>query len=177
MSKRVNRLMVEELAEFFKAMDPCVLISYQKVTAEAATKMRAALREKDIDLRVIKNSLSQLAMRNLGHMDMADMIDGPIAMAKGGGDPIVLAKAVAECTKGNDALVIRGGYAEGKALDASQIATFARMPGREGLLAQILSGINGPLVGVAGMFASIQRSLATALKAIADQKAEQAQQT
>ncbi|MEW6355739.1 MAG: 50S ribosomal protein L10 [Planctomycetota bacterium] len=177
MSKRVNRLMVTELAEFFKAMDPCVLLSYQKVSAEEATRMRAALREKQVDLRLIKNSLSRLALKNLGREDVADMVDGPIAMAIGGENPIVLAKAVAECAKGKKSVTVRGGFAEGRALSAAEVDAFVKMPGREGLLSQILAGISGPLTGVAGMCASIQRSLVTALKAIADQKAEQPQQS
>ena len=125
MSKRVNQLMVHELGEFFKEMDPCVLISYIGISAEDATKMRATLREKDISLRVIKNRLSQIALKEAGRQDVGDMIDGPTAMAVGGEDPIVLAKAIAECLKGKDTINVTGGFAEGQALDAAQVEAFA----------------------------------------------------
>ena len=165
--------MVRELGEYFRELDPCVVMSYLGIDAEEATQMRATLREKDVRLRVVKNSLSRIALREIGREDLVGLIDGPTAIASGGEDPIALAKLVAECAKGKDDVNILGGFCDGDMLSAEQVETFAKIPSREALYAQILGGIHGPLAGVAGMFASIQRSLVTALKAIADQKAEQ----
>lgn len=173
MSKRITTLQVKELGDYLKDADSCVLINYVGITAEQATKMRKTLREKDIRLRLVRNTLSRIALKDLGREGIAGLIDGPTAVASGGEDPIVLAKAVAECTKTNEHLTIKGGYCDGQVLTSAQVQAFAKIPSRKTLYAQIAGSINAPLANVAGMFASVQRSLVTALKAIADQKAGQ----
>ena len=173
MSKRVTQLQVKELSDYFKGVDSCVVLSYSGIGAEDATAMRAKLRGKNIRLRIVKNALSRIALAEMGRNALAGLMDGPTAVASGADDAIVLAKAITECVREKEQLSIRGGYCDGQLLSSEAIAAFARIPSREALYAQMLGSINAPLAGVAAMFASIQRSLVTALKAIADQKAEQ----
>lgn len=179
MSKRMNQLLVKELGEYFGGVNSCVLIRYTGLKAGAASKMRTMLREKQVRLRAVKNSLSRIALREKGFGGLDGLVDGPSAIASGGADPVALAKAVAECAKekpkDKERIEICGGYYEGRVLTAAEVKALARIPSREVLLTQIVTAIQAPLAGVAGMFASIPRSLVTALKAIADKKEKEQQ--
>jgi large subunit ribosomal protein L10 len=65
------------------------------------------------------------------------------------------AKVVAEFSKTNDKLVIRGGAYGGKALDVDGVKQLASIPSKEVLLAQLLGLMQSPISRTARVLAAI----------------------
>ncbi len=93
---------------------------------------------------------------------VADQMTGPLIYGFSV-DAIAAAKVVAEFSKTNDKLVIRGGVYGGKALDANGVKQLASIPSKEVLLAQLC-----------GLLMSPMSRTAVVLGALAAQKGEAA---
>lgn len=67
-------------------------------------------------------------------------------------------------------LNLRGGFVDGTKISVDDINNLAKLPALPVLHAQIITGINAPIAGVAGAFNAVLRSLATVLQAVKDNK-------
>ena len=68
------------------------------------------------------------------------------------------------------AFSLRGGFVYGEMLSADDINNLAKLPAMPVLRAQIVTGINAPIVGVVSSFNAVLRGLATVFQAISDKK-------
>ena len=85
-------------------------------------------------------------------------------------DPVKIAKLMMEFSKKNKNFKIANGYLEGNVITAEKVKELAQLPGREQLLAMVLSMMNAPITGFVGVLSSIVRSLCYALNAIKEKK-------
>jgi len=164
LARKIKELICKELEEHYRDTRNAVVVAYQGIDAPSADKIRRALREKEIELRVIKNSLAHLAFEKIGLGDLSRFLDQPVALARGGKDPVALAKAIAECAKEYEPLVIRGGLYEGKVVSAEEIGTMAEIPPVEVLYARMLAGVASPITRTAMAINGVLQKLAIAVK-------------
>jgi large subunit ribosomal protein L10 len=126
------------------------------------TKLRNQARSNGVSLSVLKNTLARRAVTGSSFEVVADQMTGPLIYGFSV-DAIAAAKVVAEFSKTNDKLVIRGGVYGGKALDANGVKQLASIPSKEVLLAQLC-----------GLLMSPMSRTAVVLGALAAQKGETA---
>jgi large subunit ribosomal protein L10 len=79
---------------------------------------------------------------------------------------------VSEFAKDNQKLKIRGGFVDGRMITDKEIQALAKLPGRDVLLSQVLSGMQAPMANFAGVLTSLMRGFATAVDAYAKKRAE-----
>jgi len=175
MSKRLNELMISELARGYADLDAGIMVDYMGGDAPGATALRAEFLKQGIEIKVMKNRIASLAFQRAGHAGVAELLDGPSALVTGAEDPVLLAKAVAAAVQSKALAGVRGGYVEGQVLTSEGVRELAKLPSREVLLAQVLGGISSPMVALACAFGSLASSLARVLDAIREKK-EQAEQ-
>jgi large subunit ribosomal protein L10 len=128
---------VKGLAERLGESQATILAGYRGLTVQEAAELRAALAEADTRFSVVKNSLTRLAVKDAGLAELDELIDGPTAIAFVRGDPVSGAKRLVEQAKRFPVLEIRGGFAEGRVLDADQIRSLASLDTREVMLATL----------------------------------------
>ncbi len=172
MSKKLKELVCRELEEHYRDLESCVLVDYQGVDGRTMTGVRAQLRERNVSMRVVKNSLAVLALRNVGKGSVAEMLDGPCALMTSATDPVELVKAVADAAREIEALEIKGGLIEGERLDGGQIVQLSKIPSRDVLNAQIAGVFAAPMVQLAGVLQAIARAMAYGFAAYRDKLAE-----
>jgi len=80
------------------------------------------------------------------------LLTGPTAIAFITGDPVDAAKGLRDFAKANPALVLKGGFLEGKTLSADEINKLADLESREVLLAKLAGGLKANLAKAAGLF-------------------------
>ena len=102
------------------------------------------------------------------------MLLGPTAIAFVEGDPVNVAKALRDFARTNPALVVKGGLLGENVLDADGARALAEVEPREVLLAKLAGAMAAPMVQFAGLLQALPRNLAYGLKALIDQKAEEA---
>ena len=100
----------------------------------------------------MKNTLTQIAAKEAGVDGFDDLLTGPTAIAFINGDVVEAAKGLRDFAKANPALIIKGGYLDGKTLDASEIAKIADLESREVLLAKLAGGMLASLSQAVALF-------------------------
>jgi large subunit ribosomal protein L10 len=162
---------VAELEEKLKSSKTVVFADYRGLNVADVTNLRRTLRDAGVEMRVVKNTLTSIAVVNVGYEGLNEFLSGPTAVAFGRDDPVAPAKLLIGFTKNNKNFVIKGGLVEGSIVGPQSIKSLADLPSREVLVSQVLRGLNRPISGLATVLQGPIRKLAYALKAVQDQKA------
>ena len=127
---------VAEIVEQFNDSAGAVLTEYRGLTVKQLQDLRRSLGE-NANYAVVKNTLTQLAAKEAGVEGFDDLLNGPTAIAFINGDVVEAAKGLRDFAKANPALVIKGGFIDGAAMDAKEIAKLADLESREVLLGKL----------------------------------------
>lgn len=141
------------------------------LTVKETESLRHAIREVGAVMKVYKNTIMRIALKELDMADMDSILEGPSAFVICTGDVAAAAKAVTEFAKGNDKLQIKGGMMDGKFVTAEEVSAIASLPSKEELIAKIAGGISAVARGLAVSINGVPSGLAQAIKQVADQKA------
>ena len=141
MSKQVKELLTRDLTRRLDGVTDCVVANVVGMDAIATTALRKRLREKNIRLMVIKNSLARRAASGTSLAPAFEGLDGTAAVVWGGEDFISLVKEVVELDKDPafEKFSARGGVMDGEAFDAEKAVLISKWPSRLEQLS-ILSG-------------------------------------
>ncbi len=172
--RRVKEQTVQEITEKLQNSMTAVITDYRGLNVAQATKLRNELREVNVEYKVLKNTLTKIAAQNIGLAELNPYLEGPTAIAFSTDDPVAPAKVLARFSKDNKALEIKGGVLEGKVVSLDQIKALADLPSRDELLAQVLRGMQSPLVGMANVLSGPLRNMANVLDAVRKEKEAQA---
>ena len=148
MARADKQAAVAEIVESFNDAAGAVLTDYRGLTVKELQDLRRSLGE-NADYAVVKNTLAKLAASEAGMAGFDELLVGPTAIAFLKGDVVEAAKGLRDFAKANPALIIKGGYLDGKAIDAKEVAKLADLESRDVLL--------GKLAGA--MLASLQNAV------------------
>ncbi|MEW6553393.1 MAG: 50S ribosomal protein L10 [Actinomycetota bacterium] len=165
---------VEEIRKMFLDHQVIFLTDFSGLNVEEINNLRFHLRDLGAEYRVLKNTLTLLAIRDTGYEGMSSLLVGPVAAAFCAGDPMVVAKELVAFLRNNQKLEIKGGFMEGKVLEAADVRSLALLPSREVLLAKVSGALKSPIYGLHNVLAGPCRKLVYALQAVADSKSEAA---
>jgi large subunit ribosomal protein L10 len=102
---------------------------------------------------------------------LEDLFTGPTAIAFVAGEPVDAAKALRDFAKDNKALVIKGGFMDGRPLSVDEVTQIADLDSREVLLAKLAGAMKGNMAKAAALFAA-PASLVARLAAALQEKKE-----
>ncbi len=170
-TKQEKETILQDLREKFRNSRVAVLADYRGLTVAAMTRLRRRMREKGCDLKVAKNTLTLKVAREQGLDGLEPYLEGPTIIAFGGEDLVAPAKVLTDFIRETKTMEIKGGYLEGRAIDARAVRELADLPSRDVLLARVLGGMQAPMYGFASVLQGTLRSFVYALEAIRKQKA------
>ena len=157
---------VREIAEQLSGAQAAVLAGYRGLTVQEAAELRAALTDVDTRFRVVKNSLTLLAVKEAGLEGLGELIDGPTAIAYVQGDPVAAAKRLVEQSRRFPVLEVRGGFAEGRILTAEDVRRLADLQPREVMLARLAGMAKGQIARTAFMLQALQSKFLLLMEAL-----------
>jgi large subunit ribosomal protein L10 len=156
---------VAELADHFRTSNAAVLTEYRGLTVAQLKTLRRTLGS-TVTYAVVKNTLTKIAAKEAGVTGVDDLLAGPSAIAFVKGDAVEAAKAIRSFAKENPALVIKGGYMDGKTLSASDVQKIADLESREVLLSKLAGAMKAKQSQAAALFAAPLSKTARALGAL-----------
>ena len=156
---------VAELTKNFEDSTAVLLTEYRGLTVAQLKTLRSNIRA-DASYAVVKNTLTKIAANQAGIDSLDDMLAGPSALAFVHGDPVTVAKALRDFAKANPNLVVKGGYLDGKPLDAAEVTKLADLESREVVLAKLAGAVKASLLGAAYMFNAPMAQAARAVDAL-----------
>lgn len=170
----INEMIVRELKGSLTTAEGMVIVSLAGLTVAETEGLRDALAEQGVRLRVVRNRLAMIALRERGLTPPAELFSGSVAVAWGSPEDTIFAAKVLSKSEPKKAgkLALRGGLLEGNLLDASQAAQMADLPGRDELRSMMLGVISAPVRNLVCLLAAPASSLARVVQAHADAGAE-----
>jgi len=161
---------VNELKEKLEKVSSAILTDFRGLTVKEMTDLRCRLREAKIEYKIIKNNIVIRAIKDTDLEALTDYLQGPTAIAFGVGDPVVPVKILLDFAKDYNKPEVKAGVIQGKILKNEEIKKLAKLPPREMLLAQVIGGIQAPLLGLLNVLNAPIRALLNVLKAIEEKK-------
>lgn len=162
---------VAEIKDRFNGSQAVLMIDYRGLTVKEMQELRGKVREAGGEITVYKNSLTEIAVRELALPNMDAYLQGPTAFVFINEDPVAPAKALTVFAKTHQALELKGGFVENQLVDSAGVKAIADLPSREELIAKLLGTMLNPLTGTVRVLAGPARAFVTALDAIAKEKA------
>ncbi|MFA5843760.1 MAG: 50S ribosomal protein L10 [Coriobacteriia bacterium] len=163
--------LVAEIKDKMTGSSAVVMADYRGLTVKEMQALRTKLREVGGEVFVFKNSLTEIALRELAFPDLGDLLVGPTAFVFTDADPVAPAKVLVDFAKEHKALEVKGGFIERAVVGAEGIKALAALPSREELLAKLLRTLNNPASGLVRVLNGPAAAFARVVRAIADQKA------
>jgi large subunit ribosomal protein L10 len=144
---------VAEITEKFRDSSAAVVTEYRGLSMAQLTELRRALGQ-GTTYAVAKNTLVRRAAADAGVPGVEELLVGPTAIAFVSGEPVDAAKALRNFAKDHKALVIKGGYMDGRPLSVDEVTRLADLESREVLLAKLAGAMKGNLSKAAALFAA-----------------------
>jgi large subunit ribosomal protein L10 len=161
---------VAEVRDKFAASNAVIVSEYRGLTVGALAKLRRTLRPLGAEYKVYKNTLVKIAARDGSMSAVEGMVGGPVAITFINGEVSAVAKAMREFAKENEALKLKGGIVDGKAVDVKGLRALADLPSREVMLAKLAGLLKAPMANTAYMLSALPRKAAYGLKALVEQE-------
>lgn len=171
MLKSEKERVVAELAEQLRATDSLIVADYRGLTNGELAALRTTLREHGARFSVVKNTLARRAAGEAGADGLLALLEGPTAIAfvEAGGDPAVVAKALADVADKTKILSLRGGIMSGQPLSDAEVEQLAKLPPLDVLKSQLVGVIVAPLTQLAALLAAPVRDLVGLIDARVEQ--------
>jgi large subunit ribosomal protein L10 len=158
--------MVASLQESFSRSKAGVLTDYRGLTTAGLNELRSKLREAGVEYKVVKNSLAQLAVKQVGLADLAGSLTGPMAIAFDFSESPVVARVIVDYLRASKStLGIKGGFLADRVLTAKEVETLAKLPSKQVLISQVIAGIQSPLYGLVNVLVGPIRGIMGVLQA------------
>lgn len=145
-----------------------LLTEYRGLKVAELGELRASLRGSSTEYRVLKNTLTSIAVREAGYEDLVALLQGPTAVAFVHGDPVQAAKDLAEFARTHPSLVVKGGVMDGKVLGAAEVRQLATLESREVLLARLAGLLQASAQQTVNLLVAPLRQVATMTAALRD---------
>ena len=161
---------VSELQKKFGSAKGIVFTDYRGLNVAEITELRNSLRESALEYRVVKNTLAIIAAEGTPVEQAKDILVGPIGIAVGYDDPVLVVKKVLAFNKSNDKLEVKGGIVEGSIFSLDELKSISMLPPKEVQLAMLAGVMKAPATKLAGLLSSTLTRFAYAMEALKDKK-------
>src|SRR6187455_973286 len=161
MQKSEKEQVVAELVERLRSTESLIVADYRGLTNSQLADLRARLRSSGAQLQVVKNTLTRRAAEEAGTESLLALLEGPTAIAfvETDGDPVAVAKALADSAKDTKVLTLRGGILSGRTLTGDDVEELAKLPAPDVVKSQLVGVIVAPLTQLAALVAAPLRDL------------------
>ena len=140
------------------------VVNYNGLTVKQAQELRHQLRECGAEMKVYKNNLVKIALKNQEQPEIDEILAGPVAYVFYETEPV-------EAAKSKGVLEIKGGISDGKAVSADDVKAIAELPTKDQLLGQIAGLISGFARDIAVCVNGVSSGLARSIQQVSEQKA------
>lgn len=155
-----KQAIIDEIKDKFERAESAVVIDYMGITVAQADAMRKKLREANVDYTVYKNTLVKRAIDGTDYAPMAEVLEGPSALAFSYDDATAPARVLNDAIKEFKKMEFKGGFVEGEYYDKEAIVQIASIPSREVLISKFMGSIQSPISSFARVVSQIAEAKA-----------------
>jgi large subunit ribosomal protein L10 len=153
LTKDKKQEVVQEVIDLLNDSKMTVVAKYEGTTVKAMQGLRRDAKANGTRVKVVKNRLVIQALKGSDTFKNTETgaLEGMLLYAFNGEDEVAAAQVLNTFAKANPNVEFVGAIdAEGNFLDAESVKSLAKLPGKNQLLAGIVSLLNSPVRGVVG---------------------------
>ncbi len=173
-SKSKKSEIVAGLVEQLKDATGVYFVDFATMTVSETAGFRTTLREKDVVMKVAKNTLIRRALEEIGGYDTlpVEATKGQTAMIISYDDPTAPAKIIKESFKKVEKPVYKSAVLEGEMFDSTKLEVLASLPSKQDMYAAICGSIGAPASGIVGSINAVMRDVASLVEEVAKKQNE-----
>ena len=166
MSKFVKDLITQDLRKRLEGVEDALLVDVIGLENNKNMALRQRLRQKNIQLLVVKNSLARRATEGTRLAPAFETAEGTMALVWGGEDIIALAKEIVKIAeeKEFEKFTPKGGVMDGQPLGADQVKQVSKWPSRQEQLSILVGQILRPGAQLSSQLLGAGSKLASQIK-------------
>jgi ribosomal protein L10 len=149
-----------------------VFTDYRGMTVAELSELRRLLRDGNSEYKIVKNTLAKIASKDTAVSTAKESFMGPIGIAIGYDDPILVVKKILEYSKKNEKLKLSSGVIEGKFCASDDLRTIADIPPKNVLLSMIAGCLTAPLNNLAYALSATVNKFACIMEALKEKRAK-----
>ena len=165
-----NQAMMTSIKEDLDGVKAIWVVDYRGLTVKETEELRHSIREADASMKVYKNTLVRIALKDMEMSSIDEVLDGPSAFVFCKNDPAASAKVLKDFAKEHEHLTIKGGMMDNAYVNAAEVEAIASLPSREQIIAQIAGAISGIARGLAVSINGVPSGLAQTIKQLSEKK-------
>lgn len=170
MERAEKRELVASLQSALAGAGSIVVAQNSGLTVADLENLRVQVKQAGGKVKVAKNRLAKLALKDTDNADISALFTGPTVIAYAA-DPMVAPKIAAKFAEKNQKFVILGGAMGKTALDANNVKALATMPSLDELRATLAGMLKQPATRVATVVQAPGGQIARVLAAYAEKSA------
>ena len=154
-AQRQKQIVIDEIKDKLDRAQSAVVIDYIGTTVAEADAMRKKLREANVDYTVYKNTLVKRAIEGTEFAGLAEVLEGPSAIAISKEDATAPARVLNEVIKEYKKMEFKAGVVEGNFCNNKGVEAIATLPSRDELIAKFMGSIQSPVSKAVRTFQAI----------------------
>jgi large subunit ribosomal protein L10 len=160
---------IDELTALLRGSELAVVTNYRGLNVAALSQLRRTLRGK-AELHVTKNTLLIRAANAADVPQLAQLLEGPTAVAFVTNDIAGSIKALNDFARTSRILTVTGALFGPSVVPAERVSELANVPTRPQLFGQVVGNVQGPLNNLVGSLNGLLSQLVYALQGYADKQ-------
>jgi large subunit ribosomal protein L10 len=168
-----KRELVASLQAALSGAGSVVIAQNAGLTVANLENLRKQMKEAGGQVKIAKNRLAKIALKDTDNADMSALFSGPVVIAFSS-DPMTAPKVAAKFAEKNTKFVIIGGAMGKTSLNADSVKALATMPSLDELRATLAGMLKQPATRIASVIVQPGTGIARVLSAHADKSNEAA---
>ncbi|MCH9769557.1 MAG: 50S ribosomal protein L10 [Gammaproteobacteria bacterium] len=165
-----KKAIVTEMQDVLGRSVSAVAADYRGLTVSQMTQLRSNAREKNVHVRIYRNTLARRAVKETDFACLTEVLTGPIVLLLAQEEPGSAARLARDFMKEHENLEVRALALDGILLAANELKAVASLPSRDEAIAQLMSVMQAPITKLARTMAETYAQLVRVVAAVGDKK-------
>ena len=140
-----KKVVVKEIAEIASTAQSAVAAEYRGLTVQQLSSLRSNARDLGVYVRVVKNNLVKIAIKDTSLECMDSSLKGPLIFAFSKDELGAAAKLVNDFKKDNDLLKPVAMAVNGELIDVEKLSQIAALPNRDQAISMLMAVMKLPI--------------------------------
>ena len=162
--------LVKEVSEVLTNAETILTADYRGLTANQLNEFRKISRHPGIYIKVVKNNMLKMALKDSEFSVLSDKIVGPRILAVSNDSPGEFAKLIKTFIDNNKNIELKSLAYKGEELDISEIKKLASLPTYDEAIAMLMSVMQAPLQKLMATMNAVPTKIVRTLDAIKQSK-------
>ncbi len=178
MNREEKRKVVEDVVEIFSESG-FYLLDFKGFSVAEITELRNKLRQANVSMRVVKNTLAKRALEQVGPDESVlekfnTFLVGETGVVWSTEDPIAPVRVLVDFLEDQKVGTVKAGMLDGAIVEAADIERISKLPTKQVLYAKVASALNAPIISLARVLKAVPQDFVRTLDALREKKENEA---